>query len=305
MSPLRRLPVVLLGLLACPLGGVQAAEVDRASRSDVRDARLTVWNTAISPHDVPGFAGIRNTSSAKIFGPQSHAGGPIVDFTPSVAGAFATNAGQTRADPIAAGYITPGAALDLAQGLGAWALQATFTADADYYSESPADLNEGRLDADIVVGRPTVLGTAFFEYQARGSFSGDYDTHYYTQMRYKLGLEPEFGAALGLRVVAEYRASDTANQRRSIARATVSRSWPAKGNMPKGKISQELQLSDFRAGDNRNRTDVLSTTKLKAVWPLPQGLELEVGLSAFKNFSNRRDKRWLDIEFGPTLSRAF
>jgi len=280
----------------------EAAGIDRASRSDVSDFRSPTVTVPIKP-GADKFI-VQGNQFALVKSVDVDA--PSFTVTPGVSASYATNAGQTSTNPIQAAYVTPGLALEYIQPklIGSWKFDATLTADTDFYDKQPDDLDEGRLDADFVVSRPTGVGLVFMETEFRDSLNRSFSRSNYLQERYKVGFQPTFGKPLNLKLTAEYRASDVAEQRRTLLALAVSRFWEGQGKRPSFNWKELVQFSHFRAGANADRNDVFTKSSLDITW---KAAGFEVGLDAtlFKNFSNRGQNRYLDFEFGPTLSRTF
>ena len=324
--PLQHLLASKLALISiCATGGfANAAEIDRASRSDVSDFRSAIAapslrtspDKSIRPGNQyldyklqrnPPLGGLPPPQPTEIPPASSKNDLPTFTATLGASQAYATNAGQTATDPIEALYVTPEVALEYIRpkAIGSWKLDATLTAARDFYSTHPNDLDETRLNAAAIASTPTSLGVVFLQYEGKMSFDRDLSQRNYTQERYKFGIQPAFGKPLSLKITAEYRASDAPGQRRRLLSVNLGHEFPGEGARPTFQWSELVQFSDFRAGSNAHRSDAFTQSKLDMTWKLKSGYDVGISMSLFKNFSNRARNRFSDFEIGPTISKSF
>lgn len=299
--------IIMTGIAISALAGATqqaAAQVDRASRSDISDFRRPQAAPQAAPQTqlpvptgVPGvFAAVPEQAQ-----PISK---PDISLTVSGSGSYATNPGQVKGG-IDGTYGTPGIAFDYSQALRGWTLAFNFTVDGDYFTHHTEDFDESRLDGQLSLAREMKAGTLTFALRGKASFNAGFGDNYYVQERYVLGFAPKFAKAIALNAQAEYRASAVENQRRTIFRASGSLPLFTSGQAS-ATLKQKVEWSLFRAGTNDGRRDVLSSTGLELSPGFNLGpVKLGVAALLFHNFSNRSLNRFTDFEIGPVVSMSF
>lgn len=205
--------------------------------------------------------------------------------------------------------VTPSLALDYAhpQLMPGWDLELRARADADIFSRDPDELNEARLEAAATLfHRIGDAGTLSFGFRNRWSYTGkDFGDFDQSQQRYTAVFAADFASNLWASLGFEYRHSTDPSQRRAIG--TASFDWSIETGGVRVGLFQELAFSDFVAGSNDGRRDLLSLSELSLTpaLALPPGMRLGLTASLFHRFSNRETARFTAVQVGPNIRLRF
>lgn len=261
------------------LAQAQAQAFDPASRSDVRDGR--------------GFERERP-------GPGG-AGRPdpwTVEY--SAGGALTSNAAATPDNEIEAGYVTPGVKLAFTKAYPVWTVSAYAKVDADYYSTDPDDLDEARLDGRISLTRKVSGGTLGLRYRASAGYTSGFGEHAYTIHRARVDFSGTIGDRASYQIALEQHGSDLPGLRRTRLMVVGDYTWSTANPATTVTLEEALLFSDFQAGANEGRNDLLSQTSLSIDHEVDRWT-IGFAVSLTRDFSNRDNKEFTAFEVGPTF----
>lgn len=189
-----------------------------------------------------------------------------------------------------------------------WDLELTASSDADIFSHDAGEFNETRVNGGVMLFHTfPSMGTLSIGARARGVFIGkgfgDFD---HSLGRFTMGFVPEISKSFDVSFTGEYRTSPSESERRFIESVNL--------NLPvltardvEVSFLQELAFSQFTAGSNNGRNDLLSLSEITLTpkFDLPQGIRFRIAAIFFHRFSNRQASRFTGFQVGPTIGFRF
>ncbi|MBT2134936.1 hypothetical protein KK137_11385 [Croceibacterium sp. LX-88] len=289
----RAIPILAGAILFAP-ASVLAQDADHSDRGDVADFRDHEDDGQPEPYEI-GLDGRPEPSwSLSIGVPVLYDTNPFWDPDGSEdAVLFSPSLALTYAHP----ELIPG-----------WDLELSGGADADFFSNDPDELNEGRLNATATVfHRIAGAGTLSLGFRARWVYLGESFDHFdHSLQRYVVAFAPDISDKVGISLSGEYRDSGQPENRRVIGTANFDVTILDTPDVRVG-FFQEFAYSSYTAGANDGREDLLSLSEVSLTpgFELPDGMRLNLAAILFHRFSNFESSRFTAVQVGPTLGFSF